>query len=90
MKKIDLKIKDPKVKKAFFKLLKEKAKIPVCKKCGKLFPLGFPNSEAGIADKLICEESQMLCECENFEKIEEMFRAEKDGMLYISKYYKQF
>ena len=66
MKKINLIIEDSATKKAFLEVLKNKAHIPVCKKCGKLYSLGFPNNETGIADRLICEENYLLCECEIF------------------------
>lgn len=87
VKEISLKIEDEQAKQKFFNLLKTLVRIPVCKNCGKLFGLGFPNSEEGICDRLICEENHLLCECEYFKIVENLFRAKKDGLIDIFKYY---
>jgi len=89
LKEVNLIISEECHKKAFFDFLKDTAKIPICKKCGRLFGLGFPRSEDGIADRLICEENYLLCECENLIKVRELFSIEKDGELDISEFYEE-
>ena len=82
-----LKIEDDKVKEDYFNFLKEKIKIPICKKCKKLFKLGFPNKEDYLSDYLICEDNDLLCSCENFKELEEKYNSSGDESIDIKNYY---
>jgi len=86
-KRINLIIHDPVVKQRFFDLLKKEGKIPVCKNCGKLFELGFPDSEDGVADNLICHENDLVCDCEYFKMVKNLYNATEDGIMDTTKYY---
>ena len=74
-------------KQKLLELFRDVVKIPVCLKCGKLFGLGFPESEEAISDYLICEENDLLCFCENSQKVREKFDLKKDQSINISPYY---
>ena len=87
MAEVSLIIKSEKAKQSFFDLLKYAVKIPVCKNCGKLFSLGFPNNETGICDRLICEENYLLCECEYFKIVQNLYLTNEDGIVDVFKYY---
>ena len=85
---ISLEIKDANVKQAYFEILRDSAKIPVCLNCGKLFGLGFPNNETGISDRLICEENYLLCECEHMEMVRNLYSSAKECLVDISRFYR--
>jgi hypothetical protein len=85
--KVSLVIDNEETKDIYFNSLKSKAKIPYCKNCDKLFPLGFPNNEDGISDYLICQENYLLCECDYFRKVQELYSQGGDTEIDISGYY---
>jgi len=86
MKEISLVIEKEEDKKYYFDTL-IKAKIPVCKSCGKLFQYGFPNSEEGLCDYLISQENFLLCECEYHNIVRNLFSQKEDGLVDITPYY---
>ena len=86
---LDLEIKDPEKKQRYFDILAKDVRIPVCKNCGKLFSLGFPNNEDGLADYLISSENNLICCCEYFIIISKLHNDTKsDGLIDVNKYYK--
>jgi len=84
---IQLVIRDPKVKERFFNLLRDVGKVPVCKNCEKLFDLGFPDSEDGVSDNLICHENDLICTCEYYKMAKNLYNAKEDGIIDITPYY---
>lgn len=86
MEKINLKLEEAE-KLLYFELMRDQVKIPTCKNCGNLFSFGFPNSEIGLADHLICEENHLICECEYSKIVRNLFSDLKDGVIDISMYY---
>lgn len=84
---IKLVIDDPQVKKNYFEFLRDTALIPVCRNCGKLFDLGFPDTEEGVADNLICHENGLICSCEYFRIVKNLFSTKEDGVIDIHTYY---
>ena len=88
--KINLKFEKEDQKQAFFELLKNHVKIPICRNCGLLFSLGFPNSETGLADHLICEENGLICFCEYSKMVRNLYnKAKEDGVIDISLFYRK-
>jgi len=86
-KRIDLVIHDNAIKERFFNFLKIVARIPVCRNCGKLFELGFPDTTDGMADNLICHENDLICECEYYKIVKNMYNSKEDGVIDIQRYY---
>ena len=87
MKEVRLVIENLEVRKTYFEALKDKARIPYCKACGKLFQFGFPDNEQGICDYLICQENELLCECEYNRIVRNLFSQKEDGLIEIHPYY---
>lgn len=87
MKEISLFIEKEEDKFFYFDTLSIKAKIPICKSCGKFFQFGFPNDENGICDFLICQENYLICECEYHNIVRKLMNQKEDGVLDISPYY---
>lgn len=85
---ISLKIESEYIKKKYLHTLKHTGKIPVCLNCKKLFSLGFPNSEEGISDYLICQENYLLCECEYSKMVRNLYVQKEDGLVDMTQYYK--
>ena len=86
---MDLKFKDDKIKAEYFRVLKEHVKIPVCYNCKKLFPLGFPNTEEGLQDSIICDQNDLLCKCEYYRIVSNIFKQKNDGTIDITPYYEK-
>lgn len=84
---INLKIDSYDLKKKFMDMLHVEASIPKCLNCGFLFSLGFPDSYQGLSDFLICQENNLLCECDNFKKLNEEIKNGKERKITISHYY---
>ena len=84
---INLVIKDKVVKERYFNLLVDQGKVPVCKNCGKLFDLGFPDSEDGVSDNLICHENDLICTCEYLKMVKNLYNSKEDGIIDITPYY---
>jgi len=84
---IKLLIRDPLVKERYFNLLRDIGKVPVCKNCSKLFDLGFPDSEDGVADNLICHENDLICTCEYSSMVKNLYNSKEDGIIDITLYY---
>jgi len=84
---IQLVIHNPKVKERYFNLLIDKGRIPICKNCGKLFDLGFPDSEDGVADNLICHENDLICDCEYLNIVKNLYNSKEDGIVDTTPYY---
>ena len=84
---IQLVIHDPVVKERYFNLLRDVGKLPVCKNCGKLFDLGFPNTEEGTSDNLICHENDLVCTCEYMNIVKNLYNSKEDGVIDITIYY---
>ena len=82
---IQLKIHDSEVKERYFQLLKRI--VPVCKNCGKLFDLGFPDSIKGVSDNLICHENDLICNCEYSKMVKNLYNSKEDGIINITPYY---
>lgn len=82
-----MKIESDEIKEKYFNLLRDDLRIPVCKKCKKLFNLGFPKSEQALCDYLICVANNLICFCENSKKVEKSYNSSGDGSLDISNYY---
>ena len=83
----ELKIENDELKDNFFKLLK--ARILVCRNCGLLFEFGFPNTEEGLADHLICVTNKLVCSCEYSKMARNLYSDKKDGLIDVSKFYKK-
>lgn len=86
-KNINLVISDEVVKENYFYFLKHIISVPVCKNCGKLFDLGFPDTDEGISDNLICHENDLVCSCEYFKMIKNLYNSKEDGIIDITPYY---
>lgn len=86
---VTLKLDDELQKQTFFELLRDGAKIPYCKACGFLFQFGFPNTDEGICDYLICLENELLCECEYSRIVRNLFSQKEDGLVDILPYYER-
>ena len=84
---IQLIIHDSAVKERYLNLLIDQGKIPVCKNCGKLFDLGFPDTEDGVADNLICHENELVCVCEHLKIVKNLFNSKEDGIIDTAPYY---
>jgi len=84
---IQLVIQDTIVKERYFALLRDVGKIPVCRNCSKLFDLGFPDSEDGVADNLICHENDLICTCEYLKIVRNLYDSKEDGVIDINPYY---
>jgi len=84
---IRLVIEDPIVKERFFNILRDVGKVPVCRNCKKLFDLGFPDSEDGVADNLICHENDLICTCEYIKIVRNLHNSKEDGIIDITPYY---
>jgi len=90
MKKIvSLELPSDKHKGEFFRHLRDAGKVPVCKNCGKLFQFGFPDSEDGVSDYLICQENLLLCECEYNKIVKNLYNQKEDGLVDIFNYYEK-
>jgi hypothetical protein len=85
--KVSLYIQDSGIREIFFNSLKSVG-IPVCKNCGKLFSLGFPNNDDGLSDYFIAVENSLVCECEYSKLVENIYNQKDDGLVDISFYYK--
>jgi hypothetical protein len=86
--KINLVFPDEISKETFFTALKKEARIPICLNCKKLFGLGFPNTEEGVCDHLICEENHLICECEYAKMVRNLYASKEDGLIDITPYYR--
>jgi hypothetical protein len=75
-------------KNIYFDALKKQAKIPFCRNCGNLFQLSFPNTEEGVCDYLICQENLLLCECEYFNIVRNLYNQKGESLVDITPYYK--
>jgi len=89
-KEISLIISDSKVKERYLNFLHTEGKVPLCKNCKKLFDLGFPDSETGVSDNLICHENELICNCEHYNIVKNLFNSPEDGVLDISSYYRYY
>lgn len=86
-KQIQLIIEDSSVKEKYFDLLRYTAQIPICRNCGKLFDLGFPDTEEGVSDNLICHENDLICSCEYYKMVKNLYNSKEDGVMDTTKYY---
>ena len=86
-KKIKLVFENEETKQVYFNALRDKVLIPVCKNCGKLFSLGFPNNDDGMCDYLICQENYLLCECEYFKMVRNLYSQDGEMLVDITPYY---
>jgi len=84
---IKLILDDLKIKERYLNLLRDEGGVPICKNCGKLFDLGFPDSENGISDNLICHENDLICTCEYYKIVKNLYNSKEDGVIDISSYY---
>jgi len=84
---INLVIHDPIVKERYFSLLRDVGEIPICRNCEKLFELGFPDSEMGVSDNLICHENDLICTCEYLKIVKNLYNSKEDGIVDITPYY---
>ena len=85
---ISLVINNDEAKQLFYEVLRDKARIPVCKNCDQLFSLGFPNTDDGISDYLICQENHLLCECEYSNMVRNLYNQKGEVLVDITPYYK--
>ena len=84
---ISLLFPDENTKKVYFLVLKNDVRIPVCKNCNKFFTLGFPSSEEGFLDYMICSENNLLCDCVHNDLVGRLFKQKGDGLVDISPWY---
>lgn len=77
------------LQKKLFDFFTLKVRIPACLNCGKLFDLGFPGTEQGISDNLICAANHMICECEHNNIVRNLYEMKKDGSVDTSRFYKR-
>jgi hypothetical protein len=87
---VDLVIHDPIVKERYLNLLRDVGKVPVCKNCKKLFDLGFPDNEDGASDNLICHENDLICNCEYYKMVKNLYNVKEDGIIDITPYYEVY
>jgi len=87
VKHIKLVISDDSVKKRYCEFIRDIVKIPICNNCSKFFELGFPNTETGILDNLICFENDLICDCEYSKIVKKLYNSKEDGIIDVISYY---
>ena len=84
---LSLKFPEENAKQAYTSILRDDVRVPVCKNCSCFFAYGFPTSDDGLLDYLICSENDLICDCIHHSVIARLLKQKGDSLVDITAWY---